>query len=50
VVLVPRQVVDRLRTYLKETAFEPEHRIFPITYAAARIVVEKAGKLAGIEL
>ena len=39
-----------MRAYLKDKAVEPPHRIFPITYAAARIVVQKAGKLAGIEL
>ena len=32
-----------MRAYLKDKAVEPEHRIFPITYAAARIVVQKAG-------
>ena len=50
VVFIPRKVVDRLRAYMKDKAVEPEHRIFPITYAAARIIVKKAGKLAGIEL
>jgi integrase len=35
---------------MKDKAVEPEQRIFPITYAAARIIVKKAGKLAGIEL
>jgi len=50
VVFIPRKVVDRLRAYLKDKAVEPEHRIFPITYAAARIVVQQAGKLAGIKL
>jgi integrase len=39
-----------LRAYLKDKAVEPEHRIFPITYAAARIIVKEAGKLAGIKL
>ena len=29
---------------------EPDDRIFPITYAAARIVVKKAGDLVGIHL
>ena len=29
---------------------KPEDRIFPITYAAARIVVRKAGDLVGIHL
>ena len=50
VVFIPRKVVDRLRAYLKDKAVKPEHRIFPITYAAARIIVKNAGKLAGIEL
>ena len=35
---------------MKDKAIAPEHKIFPITYAAARIVVKNAGKLAGIEL
>jgi integrase len=39
-----------LRTYLKDKAISPVHRIFPITYAAARNIVKNAGKLAGIEL
>jgi integrase len=50
VVFIPRKVVERLRAYMKDKAVEPEHKIFPITYAAARIAVKKAGKLAGIEL
>ena len=50
VVFIPRKVADRLRSYLKDKAIAPEHKIFPITYAAARIVVKNAGKLAGIEL
>jgi integrase len=50
VVFIPRKVVDRLRAYLKDRAIEQGHRIFPITYAAARIIVKNAGKIAGIEL
>jgi integrase/recombinase XerD len=50
VVFIPRKVVDRLRTYMKDKAVKPEHRTFPITYAAARIIVKEAGKLAGIKL
>jgi len=50
VVLIPRKVADRLRSYLKDKAIAPECKIFPITYAAARIIVKSAGKLAGIEL
>jgi integrase/recombinase XerD len=50
VVFIPREVVERLRAYIKQRTLEPEKRIFLITYAAARMVVKKAGKLAGIEL
>ncbi len=50
VVFIPRKVVERLRAYIKERALETEQRIFPITYAATRVVVKKAGKLAGVEL
>ena len=50
VVFIPRKVVDRLRAYLKDKPVEPEHRIFPISYAAARVIVKNAGKLAGIGL
>jgi integrase len=50
VVFIPRKVVERLRAYIEERVLQTEQRIFPITYAAARIVVKKAGKLAGIEL
>ena len=39
-----------MRAYMKGKAVKPEHGIFPITYSAARIVVRKARKLAGIEL
>jgi integrase/recombinase XerD len=49
-VFIPRKVVERLRAYIKQRTLEPEKKIFPITYAAARMVVKKAGKLAGIEL
>jgi integrase/recombinase XerD len=50
VVFIPRKVADRLRSLVKDKPVEPEHRIFPISYAAARIIVKKAGKLVGIEL
>jgi len=50
VVFIPRKVVDRLRAYVKDRAIQADHRIFPITYAAARMIVKKAGNIAGIEL
>jgi integrase len=50
VVFIPQKVADRLRDYIKEKGIEPEQRIFPITYNAARVMVNKAGKAIGIHL
>jgi len=47
---LPQKVADRLQRYIADKGFESEDRIFPITYAAARIVVKKAGDLVGIHL
>jgi len=48
--VVPQKVADRLQKYITDKGIKPEDRIFPITYAAARIVVKKAGDLVGIHL
>lgn len=48
VAFLPRKVADRLKKYIRDNGIKPEDRIFPITYAAARIVVKKAGGLVGI--
>ena len=37
-------------TVIKEKGIEPDQRIFPITYNAARVMVKKAGKAVGIHL
>lgn len=41
VVFFPQKVADRLRKYIREKEIDFEARIFPITYAAARLVVKK---------
>jgi integrase len=46
-VFIPQKVADRLKDYIKDKNIEPYQRIFPITYNAARVMVNKAGKLAG---
>lgn len=38
VVFLPKKVFDRLKTYVRENGIRPNTRIFPITYAAARII------------
>ncbi|HYA43190.1 MAG TPA: site-specific integrase [Syntrophobacteraceae bacterium] len=50
IVFIPRRIADRLQKCIRDRGIKPGNRIFPITYAAARLVVKKAGKLAGTEL
>ena len=50
VAFLSQKFVDRLQKYINDTGIGPDNRIFPITYAAARIVVKKAGNLVGIHL
>jgi integrase/recombinase XerD len=50
VVFIPQKVADRLKDYVRDNKIELEQRIFPITYNAARIMVQKAGKMVGIHL
>ena len=50
VVFIPQKVADRLKDYVRDNKIELEQRIFPITYNAARIMVQKAGKTVGIHL
>ena len=41
---------DRLQKYISDNGIGHNDRIFPITYAGARIVVKTAGDLVGIHL
>ena len=50
IVFIAQKVADRLKMYIRVKGIEPDQRIFPITYPAARSVVKKAGKLVGINL
>ena len=50
VVYIPRKLADRLKEYIRENVIEPDRRIFPITYPAARMIVKKAGGLVGIHI
>jgi integrase len=49
-VFIPVKVSERLRDYAKTVCQKPGDRIFPISYEAARMIVQKAGKMAGIHL
>jgi len=50
VAFIPQKVAERLKEYIREKDIMPDQRIFPITYAGARRVVKKAGKVVGIDL
>ena len=50
VVFIPQKVADRLNKYIRNMEIEPDQRIFPITYSAARVMVNKSGKMVGIHL
>ena len=49
-VFIPVKVAERLREYAKSVCENPDDRIFPISYEAARIMVIKAGQAVGIHL
>ena len=50
IVYIPQKIADRLREYIQDKGIEPEQRIFPIAYNAARVMFKKAGELAGVNL
>ena len=50
VVFIPQKVADRLQEYVRQNCKNPNDRIFPISYEAARIMVLKAGNMVGIYL
>ena len=49
-VFIPQKVADRLKEYIKDKNIQPDQRIFPICYEAARIMVMKAGNKIGVRL
>ena len=49
-VFLPLKVADRIKAYIRDKEIEKDARIFPITYAAARLVVIKAGAMVGADI
>ena len=47
---LPHKVAERLADYIRENEIGGDARIFPITYAAARMMVKKAGRLFGVHV
>jgi integrase/recombinase XerD len=50
VAFIPQKLANRLEEYIRQRGVEPNAKIFPISYPAARIVVKKAGEIVGIRL
>ncbi len=50
IVFIPQKIADRLKEYIQTKRIEPKQRVFPITYNAARIMVNKAGKIVDVYL
>ncbi len=42
--------MQRSHKYIRDKEIEPDQRIFPITYSAARVMVNKSGKMVDIHL
>lgn len=49
-VFLPQNVADRLKTYIRENEIKPDERIFPLSYAGARLIVKKAGKVVNVHV
>ncbi|MBC8420400.1 MAG: site-specific integrase [Desulfobacterales bacterium] len=49
-VFIPQKVADRLKEYVRDKGIQPDQKIFPICYEAARTMVKKAGDTVGIRL
>ena len=47
---LPQKIADRLRRYIRENSIKPDARVFPITYAAARLIVKKAGEIVSVHV
>ena len=49
-IFIPQRLADRLKAYIREKGIQPNQRIFPICYEAAREIVAKAGSVVEIHL
>jgi integrase/recombinase XerD len=49
-VYIPQKLSSRLEEYIQMKGIENNERIFPITYATARVMVKKAGNIVDVRL
>ncbi len=47
-IFIPQRLADRLKDYVRQKGIQPNERIFPICYEAAREMVAKAGSVVSI--
>jgi integrase len=50
ILYILQKIANRLREYIEDKGIEFEQRIFQITCNAARVMLKKAGELAGVNL
>jgi integrase len=50
IIFIPQKVADRLKEFVRKNKIEDHERVFPLGYEASRVMVKKAGELAGIYL
>jgi integrase/recombinase XerD len=49
-IFIPKKLADRLKDYIRAKGIEGDQRIFPISYAAASVMVLRASALVGVHL
>ncbi|NOX34725.1 MAG: site-specific integrase [Deltaproteobacteria bacterium] len=49
-VFLPQKVIDRMKKYIRDKGIRYDCKIFPITYAGARLVVKKADEILDIQV
>ena len=49
-VFLPQKVIGRMEKYIRDKGIEPDNKIFPISYAGAKLVVKKARELINIQI
>jgi integrase/recombinase XerD len=50
VVFLPQKVIDQMKEYILDKKIDHNTKIFPISYAGARLAVKKAGKIVNIHV
>jgi integrase/recombinase XerD len=49
-IFIPQRLADRFKDYIKDKGVQPDERVFPIGYEAAREMVANVGNVVGIHL